>query len=488
MKKILSFITAVITSVGLMIPVEVQAADTDWVGSPEMDSYMSDMIAAEKAPGMSMVIVDGDDVTFHSYGYDNIKDGVAADEYTIYELGSTTKAFTALAVLILDDEGVIDLDADIRTYIPWLELIHEGNPAVITCNQLLSHTAGIPEKYYADAIEGVDRDIMRQTAELINGKELDFAPGDQCFYSNLGYDLLGYIIELQSGTTYEDFVTERILRPLGMIHSGFHLETAQGYKLCYTNLIEYDAPRYQGSLPDGYLETCAADMALWLKAQMGIGENVPEQLQRLIQKSHSNIDPVCFFEKIDEQSLYYSYGWEVTDDGSFITHSGGQPNFVSDIRIFPVENRAICVMSNSSNSTPLYVTQGVSDAWNGKTPGREMWGIDLLVDKIASAVTIVIAVFMLLLVIGLLTRKKRISNKPHARLWENIRLVLSIIGSLLLFSVDIAAMVLMKYSLDAAISNLWVWCPVSLLILFLELPVFAVLLLVASVRRRLLSE
>jgi hypothetical protein len=150
-----------------MIPVEVQAADTGWVGSPEMDSYMSDMIAAEKAPGISMVIVDGDDVTFHSYGYDNIKDGVAADEYTIYELGSTTKAFTALAVLILDDEGVIDLDADIRTYIPWLELIHEGNPAVITCNQLLSHTAGIPEKYYADAIEGALGGFARDSGQTL---------------------------------------------------------------------------------------------------------------------------------------------------------------------------------------------------------------------------------------------------------------------------------------------------------------------------------
>ena len=488
MKQKLSFAAAVITSIGLMLPASVYAADTGWVGSSEMDSYMSEMMEAEKVPGMSIAIVDSDAVTFHSYGYDNMKEEIAADEYTIYELGSTTKAFTALAVLILEEEGILDLDADIRTYLPWLELTHEGGPAVITCNQLLSHTAGIPDKYYAEAMEGTDRDIMRQTAELINGKELDFAPGDHFSYSNLGYDLLGYIIDLKCGTTYEEFVTQRILRPLGMEHSGFHLETAQGYRLCFTNLIEYDAPRYQGSLPDGYLETCAADMALWLKAQMGIGENVPEQLQRLIQKSHSNVEPSAFVEETEEYSLYYSYGWIISDDGSYITHSGGQPNFTSDIAIYPKENRAVCTMTNSMNSAPFYVTEGIYDAWKGDTPGRDMWGADLQLDRTLSIAAVVVAVLMLLLLIGLLTQKKRLSGKTHSRLWENIRLVLGILGGLLLCSIDIAAMILLDYTLAGAINSLWVWCPIGLCVLFWEMPLFGLLLLTASVRRRLLSK
>ncbi len=488
MKKIISIITAVITSIWLLIPTAVQAADSEWVGSPEMDSFMSEMLEEEKAPGMSMVIVDGDEFIFRSYGYENIREGISADEYTIYELGSTTKAFTALAVLILDDEGIIDLDADIREYIPWLELTHEGNPAVITCNQLLSHTAGIPDKYYSEAIEGTDRDIMRQTAELINGKELDFVPGDHFSYSNLGYDLLGYIIDLKCGTTYENFVTERILRPLGMERSGFHIETAQGYKLCFTNLMEYSAPRYQGSLPDGYLETCAYDMALWLKAQMGIGENVPEQLQRLIQKSHSNLDPSVFSGETEKYKLYYSYGWEISDDGSYITHSGSQPEFTSDIEIFPKNNRAVCVMTNSMNCTPLYATKSISDAWNGDMPGRDMWGEVIQLDMMLSIASIVVAVLMVLLVIGLFTRKKRLSRKKHSLLWENIRLVLGITGAVLLFSIDIAAMILLDYSLAGVINSLWVWCPVSLCVLFWEMPLFALLLFTASVRRKILSK
>ena len=486
MKKIRSFIAVVMAAIGLMTPVSAQAVDTDWVGSTKMDSYMSEMIDAEKAPGMSMVIVDGDSAAFHSYGYANIKENTAADEHTIYELGSTTKAFTALAMLIMEDEGMIDLDADIREYIPWLEFTYVGEAAVITCNQLLSHTAGIPEKYYAEAIEGTDRDIMRQTAEMINGKELDFAPGESFYYSNLGYNLLGYIIDLKSGTTYEEFVTERILRPLGMEHSGFHLETAQGYKLCYTQLIEYDAPRYQGSLPDGYLETCAADMELWLKAQLGIGENVPDQLQRLIKKSHSNTDPSCMIAQTEDYSVYYSYGWMVSDDGSSIEHNGGQPNFTSDIRIFPNEKRAVCAMNNSASYASIYAAGSISDAWEGIPPDREHWGTDLRTDMVISVITIVIAVVIVLLAAGLFTQKKRLSGKAHSQRGEKIRFVLAIVVSILLLSADIAVTILMDYTLIGIINSVFVWMPVSVCVLFWELPVFGVLLLISSVLRKML--
>ncbi|MCR5167253.1 MAG: serine hydrolase [Oscillospiraceae bacterium] len=476
-KQALSLLAAAFTAANMLLPASAAL-------SPETESFIIESMEKDKAPGLSMVIVDDDDTEYHSFGYANIGNGTKADEYTIYELGSTTKAFTALAALILEDEGVIDLDADIREYVPWLTLTHDGAPAAITCSQLMSHTAGIPDKYYPDAIEGDDHDIMRRTAELINGKELDFAPGERFSYSNLGYDLLGYIIDLKCGTTYEDFVTERILRPLGMEHSGFHLETAQGYRLCFTFNTEYDAPRYQGSLPDGYLETCAADMALWLKAQMGIGENVPEQLGRLIIRSHSFTDAVCSDED-DEDTQYYSCGWMVSSGR--LTHSGGNPNFTSDIDIFPEEKRAVCAMSNSSAYAPILAVVAVSRTWHGKAlPQAE--GATLPTDIILSAAALIIAVLTIFTVVGLFSMKKRLSGRTSSNIKKNIRLAAGIIISLIFIAADPLLILMSGYSVPGAFNSLWVWMPVSATVLALELPIFGILLLISSVRRRTLLE
>jgi D-alanyl-D-alanine carboxypeptidase len=139
---------------------------------------------------------------------------VPASAETVYGIGSITKQFTAAAILQLQEKEKLALDDDIHTYLPG----YPSNGQRITIRQILSHTSGIPEltaqPSYRDASDAAVRReaIMREVLSL----PLDFAPGTQWRYSNSGYVLAGLIIERVTGLPYATYLTDRLLRPLGL--------------------------------------------------------------------------------------------------------------------------------------------------------------------------------------------------------------------------------------------------------------------------------
>ncbi|NKI22314.1 beta-lactamase family protein [Paenibacillus dendritiformis] len=452
--------------------------------SDEIQHIISQAMEGDKAPGASITVTNGTEILYEQYGFSNIRAKTPVTEDTLFELGSTTKAFTALAMLVLEDEGVLSLEDNVSKYVPWFNVNYNGKNVEITIEQLIHHSSGLPEKTINRFPEGTSDDLLEKTARLAEGMTLDFYPGADFEYANIGYDLLAYILETVTGKKYEDVVQEKILRPLGMNNSYFNLDQAkqtghmaQGYLPFFMRAAEYDAPRYQGSLADGYLITCAKDMGRWLNAQLGRGD-VPEQLARLIAKSHM-INNEIVAGTFEGKPLYYAYGWIVSKDGTYITHSGANPSFTSNIIILPKTKLAISVQSNSPGSQTVSISQAILKSLHHE-PLPELSFSHGAIDKISSISMIIVTVLIIAAAVLLLTMKKRICAKKRIhfkkeRLLFFAKLILGISSALLL--------AIWPYLINYSIYMIRVWMPSTLLMANVLCFILSILLLVSSIIR-----
>jgi serine beta-lactamase-like protein LACTB len=170
-------------------------------------------------PGVAVLVVkDGRPVLRKAYGMANVELGVPARPEHVFRIGSTTKLFTATAVMLLVDEGKLALDAPLKRYLPDAPRHWDQ----VTIAHLLSHTSGIPNL-------SMDSGYWRTTARLdhtleelvapVRERPLDFEPGTRFAYNNTGYNLLGMVIEKVSGQEYFAFLERRITAPLGLTHT-----------------------------------------------------------------------------------------------------------------------------------------------------------------------------------------------------------------------------------------------------------------------------
>jgi D-alanyl-D-alanine carboxypeptidase len=180
-----------------------------------MDDVAEQLLGESDVAGFSVAVSRGGSVVFaDGYGFADLRRDVPASADTVYGIASITKQFTAAAMLKLQEDGKLALDDDIHTYLA----DYPTNVQTITIRQLLSHTSGVPEltvqRSYSGASEaGTSRKaIMREVLSL----PLDFSPGTEWRYSNSGYVLAGMIVERVTGLSYGVYLTNEVLRPLGI--------------------------------------------------------------------------------------------------------------------------------------------------------------------------------------------------------------------------------------------------------------------------------
>jgi len=192
----------------------------------EIDALMASYL--DGPGGVVMVIQNGEIVFQNGYGMADMEKGVPITTDTVFHLGSVGKQFTAMGVMILSEQGLVDFDEPIAAYLPELNWMDEG----VTVRRLLNHTSGImgyddSDELYDDLLSSSDMpgndDLIRVLAE---NEDMLSAPGDEFYYNNTGYDILGAMIERVSGQTYADFMNNTIFAPLGMKDT-FALPNAQ---------------------------------------------------------------------------------------------------------------------------------------------------------------------------------------------------------------------------------------------------------------------
>ena len=205
----LRIITAVLLPLFLFITV---SAKYDAV-----DRYVQDTLKERNIPGAVVAVIkDGKIVKMQGYGLASVEFGVPVTTKTVFEIGSVTKQITAAAIMMLVEDGKVSLDEKLSVYIPntpsqWKD---------VTVRHLLNHTSGIPSYSVLGGFELSLRMTREDFVKKFNDLKLDFEPGTKYAYNNSGYNLLGYIVESQSGMSYWKFLDERIYKPLGIKTAG----------------------------------------------------------------------------------------------------------------------------------------------------------------------------------------------------------------------------------------------------------------------------
>ena len=271
---------------------------------------MEGQLKRHQIPGISLAICrDGRSCAPQGYGLANVELDVPVRPETVFQTGSVGKQFTAMAVMMLVDEGKLGLDDPISKYFP-------GAPATwkdITVRHLLTHTSGIKDwegKTDLDYRKDYTEDELVQVAMKLPP---DFAPGTQWSYSNTGYVLLGILVHKVSGKFYGDFLAERVFTPLGMQSTRIISESdivrnrAAGYTIESGKLQnqEWVSPSLN-TTADGSLYTTTLDMAKWDAALWARRFVKPESYEAMWS-------PV----KLRDGTTYpYGFAWGLTCSGA----------------------------------------------------------------------------------------------------------------------------------------------------------------------------
>ena len=194
-----------------------------------VDAYLPEAQRELGVPGMAVVIVDDGHVVRQTVLGVADGDGRPLTPQTPFMLASTSKAFTALAVMQLVETGQIDLDAPVQAYLPWFRVADEDASKAITIRELLNHTSGLSRatgerNHEADA---QDEGALERGVRSLATAELVAAPGERFEYSNANYDTLGMVVQALSGMPFSQYLETNVFGPLGMTHSHGTVEAAR---------------------------------------------------------------------------------------------------------------------------------------------------------------------------------------------------------------------------------------------------------------------
>jgi len=396
--------------------------DTDVINSlPGNDSvkigeFIEKQIYKGKIPGMAVVIVQEDKIVYEKgFGYSDIEAKKLVTARSLFEIGSNSKAFTAFGIFTLKDKGLIKLEDEVTKYIPWLKVKYQDKEAAITIEELLHHTSGIPFKTIDKIPVSDENNALEQTVKTLIDIELDSMPGEKYQYATINYDVLGLIIEKVTGSEYEKYIEENVLKPMGLNNTylsrneAINEHIARGYKISFLKPRLYSAPVYRGNKPAGYIISCAADMAKWLMIQMGTSIDYKDS-KGLVGTTH---DPNRRVEPLRDGSSYAA-GWFVYQKGSGeISHGGNNPNYSSYIIFRPEDKVGIAVLSNTNSQYVYSIALGINEILQGRDFNKDIRDLNQNADKIAiliiciSGLTVVCTLFFIYKALRQIISKER---------------------------------------------------------------------------------
>lgn len=325
---------------------------------PALDELVSTTAADNHCPSVVWGIV-ADGRLAHVGAAGSLHDGTAPTDRTVYRIASMTKSFTAAAILTLRDEGIMSLDDAIVDHAPELAAVASIEPgaATIRIRDLLSMSAGFATD---DAWADRHLDITDDELDHAISAGLLFAgrPGDTYEYSNLGFGLLGRVVQRATGRRVQDLISERLVAPLGMVGTTWvqpqHDDWARPFCQIDDLAVADGPPLGDGGLgPMGGLWTTLADLARWV-AWLDDAHRVEGSDDVLSRASRREMQQMHRFGGLEEHAgrtiaAGYGFGLDVHDDqriGRSISHGGGLPGYGSTMRWLPGRRFGIIAFAN----------------------------------------------------------------------------------------------------------------------------------------------
>ena len=369
----------------------------------ELDAYLEKAAAAYHIPGMSFFITDADGCLFEKTS------GQCTDKRQKFFIGSESKSFTALCILQLAEQGLLQLDDEISRYLPGLSL---AKP--VTVKMLLNQNSGFDTHM-----------------KLMNARVTDSYGRYE--YANVNYDLLGKIVEAVSGMSYKDYIREQVFLPLGMQDSAADAESVRGdQKLLLGNrnffgfFVRGDAD-YPGSdswfhEPAGFISTTPADFQKYLRMYLHGG--LAEDGSRII--SELGIQRMCYDSifQHDGSVEKYGMGW---NSGEFagekvLFHGGQVENYISFMCIIPAKRQAFAFNINGNdqfgmNSLMNDVALGVVRILNGEEPPEAKASSYLMLHGILDVAYLLVLLISLCILKKSIRPRTKMAGKAKRMLW-----------------------------------------------------------------------
>ena len=308
-------------------------------------------------PGMSLAIVKDDKVIYSKgLGYKDFEKKVAVTPNTQFAIGSATKAFTALSVLMTADEGKLSLDASPRTVLPYFKMADPETDKNITIRDLLTHSSGLNRTDLA-MITGR---LTRQELIKVAGEAKPIGKLRERFgYQNLMYTAAGEVVAVAQKKEWEEFIPERILRPLGMTSSTMTIEQMEkvadrsfgyNYNFDTKETIRLPYREIKQVAPAGSINSSANEMAEWLRFILAGGVHngkrlISESSFAEWMKPQMNVTP--------NGSVKYALGWFVRDWNGMtvVEHGGNIDGFNALVAMIPEKKLGFVMLTNVSGSS-----------------------------------------------------------------------------------------------------------------------------------------
>jgi len=321
------------------------------------EEFLQKTLNDDRFTGVALVMKGGKVV--HAKGYGNATSENKNTVTTVFHVASITKQFTAAAIMQLVENQVVDLNASVNVYLP--EEYRSPKWEAVDINHLLSHTSGVPDyavtRDYYDVVDGFCLgDTVDGMVKEAMEKDLEFEPGSQFSYSNIGFTLLGIVIETQTSTPFEKYIKVNILDPMGMKSSRIHavghvpvVEEADGYRWSEEQSahVPDDIVSLPVTAPDGGLVTTLSDFVKWTRIY--IGGNPTVLTQESLDKM---LSPATKVEWADPSGLPLSYGYGLLLSGSLVSHPGYIVGFRSHFIFDREQDLLIAVFSNNTTNDP----------------------------------------------------------------------------------------------------------------------------------------
>ena len=345
----------------LTVAAQGWARETPFEG---LDARIETMMADWVVPGMALAIIK-DDVVIHSQGYGLLEAGERkkANDRTVFAIGSSSKAFTAAALAILVDEGKVSWDDPVTVHLPWFKLYDPYATREMRVRDLLSHNSGLSR---GDRI-WYGTDLSRE--EIV--RRARFMPPTESFravfqYNNTMFIAAGLVIEAVSGQTWDQFVTDRLLVPLGMTSSNTSTTDLEDLPNVATPHMDFGGiarpvpwRQIDNAGPAGSINSNVKDMIQWVRLQLNSGEIdgkrlISEKNVQEMRTSQMIMRMEGFFGQLFSGSslLNYGMGWFLMDyrGALMVTHGGNIDGNSAYVSFMPAHNMGLVILSNMNGA------------------------------------------------------------------------------------------------------------------------------------------
>ena len=312
-----------------------------------LDQLFESAYDSTKSGAAILISKDGEAIYQNQIGMANVEFQIPISTKTKFHIGSITKQFTAAAILILEEEGRLNINDGISKYLPSVPSEKEA----VTIAQLLAHTSGIKDYPQVPEIREKIRNNLspKQIIELTNEVELEFEPGAELSYSNTGYILLGLIIENVSGQEYANFLEDRIFRILNMNdtevnnYEGIVANRAVGYSEDENDQL-INATFHSSPYSAGAIISTVEDLNKWVAGLQGGKIISAKSLEKMLSNNLL----------ANGQATNLGFGWEINQIADMLCfeHSGFVPGYKANSVLIPENNIYVVIMQNNEYGSP----------------------------------------------------------------------------------------------------------------------------------------